>query len=140
MGGEGGGLVPEGGVVPGAGVGGGGGREPADKLSRGQRFTSHLPLVSTLAPGLRLCDSRLQGLLGLSLLLHGLRVGVLGSDHLQLPDLPPVVESCHHQEHGGRQEAAQEQTTHSWSMHFHFGNYVNPSLSSLVNSIFLDSI
>ena len=102
--------------------------------------TSHLPLVSTLAPGLRLCDSRLQGLLGLSLLLYGLRVGVLGSDHLQLPDLPPVVESCHHQEHGGRQEAAQEQTTHSWSMHFHFGNYVNPSLSSLVNSIFLDSI
>ena len=50
MGGEGGGLVPEGGVVPGAGVGGGGGREPADKLCRGQRFTSHLPLVSTLAP------------------------------------------------------------------------------------------
>ena len=38
MGGEGGGLVPEGGVVPGAGVGGGGGREPADKLSRGQRL------------------------------------------------------------------------------------------------------
>ena len=107
---------------------------------RGCVFTSHLPLVSTLAPRLRLCDSRLQGLLGLSLLLHGLRVGVLGSDHLQLPDLPPVVESCHHQEHGGRQEAAQEQTTHSWSMHFHFGNYVNPSLSSLVNSIFLDSI
>ena len=103
-------------------------------------FTSHLPLVSTLAPGLRLCDSRLQGLLGLSLLLYGLRVGVLGSDHLQLPDLPPVVESCHHQEHGGGEEAAQEQTTHSWSMHFHFGNYVNPSLSSLVNSIFLDSI
>ena len=107
---------------------------------RGCVFTSHLPLVSTLAPGLRLCDSRLRGLLGLSLLLHGLRVGVLGSDHLQLPDLPPVVESCHHQEHGGGEEAAQEQTTHSWSMHFHFGNYVNPSLSSLVNSIFLDSI
>ena len=38
MGGEGGGLVPEGGVVPGAGVGGGGGREPADKLCRGQRL------------------------------------------------------------------------------------------------------
>lgn len=107
---------------------------------RGCVFTSHLPLVSTLAPRLRLCDSRVQGLLGLSLLLHGLRVGVLGSDHLQLPDLPPVVESCHHQEHGGGEEAAQEQTTHSWSMHFHFGNYVNPSLSSLVNSIFLDSI
>ena len=109
---------------------------------RGCVFTSHLPLVSTLAPGLRLCH-RLQGLLGLSLLLYGLRVGVLGSDHLQLPDLPPVVESCHHQEHGGRQEAAQEQTTHSWSMHFPFGNYVNPSLSSLLIFsliIFLDSI
>ena len=39
MRGEGGGLVPEAGVVvPRAGVGGGRGREPADKLSRGQRL------------------------------------------------------------------------------------------------------
>ena len=46
MGGEGGGLVPEGGVVPGAGVGGGGGREPADKLSRGQRLCVYQSLAS----------------------------------------------------------------------------------------------
>ena len=45
MGGEGGGLVPEGGVVPGAGVGGGGGREPADKLSRGQRLCVYQSLA-----------------------------------------------------------------------------------------------